>query len=145
MKKLLHWPLCAALLVSGGLLAGCGNAGPANQPPATPAAQAQAAEDSVLARHERLMGQSEQVVELAAKLQATPHPPRPLLARLQAADQAMMDWMHQYQAPDSAAPAPQRLAYLQDQQRRLTAVEQQLASALDSANATLRRAPAAGR
>ncbi|MVN77334.1 hypothetical protein GO988_13445 [Hymenobacter sp. HMF4947] len=143
MKKMLLLPLCAALFASAATLTSCGNGGTTAQAPTTPAAQAKAAEDSVMARHDRLMGQSEQVVELAAKLQATPRPPRPLLAKLQAADQAMMTWMHQYQAPDSAAPAPQRLAYLQDQQQQLAAIEKQLTSALDSAKAAVGRMPAA--
>ena len=142
MKKLLLSPLYAVLFVSGGLLTSCGTGSPATQAPTTPAAQAQAAEDSVMARHDRLMGQSEQVVELAAKLQASAHPPRPLLAKLQAADQAMMTWMHQYQAPDSTAPAPQRLAYLRDQQQQLAAIEKQLTTALDSAKAAVGRVPA---
>ena len=59
---------------------------------------------------------------------------------MQAADRAMMTWMHQYHAPDSLAPAPQRLAYLQDQQKQLGAIETQLKTALDSAQTTLRRA-----
>ena len=74
----------------------------------------------------------------AAKVPAS----APIQAKMQAADRAMMTWMHQYQAPDSTAPAPQRLAYLQDQQKQLSGIEQQLRAVLDSAQATLGRATA---
>lgn len=134
MKKLLPLPLCAALLLAGAALPGCNGPSTATeQAPATPEAQAQAAQDSLMAHHDRLMGRADQLIALAARLQASPQPPRPLLARLQAADDAMMSWMHQYSPPDSTAPAPQRLAYLQNQQRQLATVEKQLTSALDSA------------
>ena len=134
----MRYLLCVPLLAV--LLAGCNPAGSGQaDAPATPEAQAKALEDSVLASHERLMSKADQVVSLAAQLQARPQPPRALLARIQSADQAMMTWMHQYQAPDSAAPAPQRLAYLQDQRRQLATLETDLGTALDSARATLRR------
>lgn len=137
MKYLLCVPLLAALL------AGCSPAGPGQaDTPATPEAQAKVLEDSVLASHERLMSRADQVVALAAQLQARPQPPRALLARIQTTDQAMMTWMHQYQAPDSTAPAPQRLAYLQGQRQQLATLEHDLGTALDSARAVLRR-PAA--
>lgn len=144
MKKLLLLPLGAAFgLLSLGL-PGCGTK-PAATEAATPAAQAIIIEDSLMQRHERAMNQTEQLFELKTKLTTAKTPASaPVLARMQTATQAMMTWMHSYQAPDSTAPAPQRLAYLQDQQHQLTTVEQQLRAALDSANATLRRAtPAA--
>ena len=137
MKKLLLLPLCAALL-----LAGCNGPAATTAAPATPEAQARATQDSLMAHHERLMGQADQLIALAARLQASPTPPRPLLARLQAADNAMMSWMHQYSPPDSAAPAPQRLTYLQAQQRQLAVVEKQLTAALDSATALAAQLPA---
>ncbi|NML64016.1 hypothetical protein HHL22_02245 [Hymenobacter sp. RP-2-7] len=137
MKKLLPLPLCAALL-----LASCNGPAATTAAPTTPEAQAKAAQDSLMAHHDRLMGQADRLIALAARLQASPTPPRPLLARMQAADNAMMSWMHQYSPPDSAAPAPQRLTYLQTQQRQLAGIEQQLTAALDSATAVARQLPA---
>jgi hypothetical protein len=146
MKKLLFWPLGAAFgLLSLGTLPGCGNGNKAaTTEAASPAVQAHALEDSLLAHHEIAMTQTEQLFALKAQLTAAKVPASaPIQAKMQAADRAMMTWMHQYQAPDSTAPAPQRLAYLQDQQKQLTAIEQQLRSTLDSAQATLGRATAA--
>ncbi|MGI4743656.1 MAG: hypothetical protein ACRYG7_51545 [Janthinobacterium lividum] len=143
MKKLLLLPLAAAAgLLSLGL-PGCGtNSQPTTAPTAAaPATQARALEDSLLAHHEVTMGQTEQLFALKAQLTAAKVPARaPVLARMQAADRAMRTWMHQYQAPDSTAPMAQRLAYLQDQRQQIDGIEQQLRVAIDSAQATLRRA-----
>ncbi|MGI4872934.1 MAG: hypothetical protein ACRYFX_17375 [Janthinobacterium lividum] len=143
MKKLLFLPLAAALFASGGLLSGCNPTTSTSQAPATPAEQVKAATDSVLALHERLMPQADEAVALAAKLQATPNPPHALVVKLSAADQAMMTWMHTYQPPDSTAPAPQRLAYLREQQRQLNVIDQQLHASLTAGAAALRQLPAA--
>lgn len=141
-------PLRAALLLAlSAALPGCGGAGPASAPTAaTPAAQAQALEDTLMAHHDRAMNQTEQLFELKARLTAAKASAAtaPVLARMQAADQAMMNWMHHYQAPDSTAPAPQRLTYLQAQRQQLAGVERRLRGALDSARAALHQLPAAG-
>ncbi|GAA4497955.1 hypothetical protein GCM10023172_13840 [Hymenobacter ginsengisoli] len=147
MKKLLLLPLGAAFgLLSLGVLPGCGSrntTASATPEAASPAAQAHALEDSLLAHHELAMQQTERLFALKAQLTAAKVPASaPIQAKMQTADRAMMTWMHQYQAPDSAAPAAQRLAYLQDQQKQLTAIEQQLRTTLDSAQATLGRATA---
>ena len=145
----LSWPLRAAvLLASLAALPSCGGAGTSSTPTAaTPAAQAQALEDTLMAHHDRAMTQTEQLFELKAKLTAAKVPATataPVIAKMQAADQAMMNWMHHYQVPDSTAPASQRLTYLQDQQRQLAGIERRLRGAIDSANATLHQLPAAG-
>ena len=140
-------PLRAACsLVAIALLPGCGGANTSSAPTAaTPATQAQALEDTLMAHHDRAMGQTEQLFELKAKLTAAKAPATaPVLAKMQAAEQGMMNWMHHYQAPDSTAPAAQRLTYLQDQQRQLAGVERRLRGALDSATAALHQLPAAG-
>ena len=138
----------ALLLASIIALPGCGGADTTSAPAAaTPAAQAQALEDTLMAHHDRAMTQTEQLFELKAKLTAGKLPAAtttPIVAKMQAADQAMMNWMHHYQAPDSTAPAAQRLPYLQDQQRQLAGVERRLRGAIDSATATLHQVPAAG-
>lgn len=142
MKKLLFWPLGAAFgLLSLGLLPSCGGTGPSTAEATSPATQARALEDSLMTHHDRAMSQTEQLFELKGRLIAAKTPANaPVIRQMQAADEAMMTWMHHYQAPDSTAPAPQRLTYLQDQQKQLTAIEQQLRTSLDSAQATLRRA-----
>lgn len=144
----LSLPLRAACsLVAFAVLPSCGGAGTSSAPAAaTPAAQAQALEDTLMAHHDRAMNQTEQLFELKAKLTAAKAPTvtTPVIAKMQAADQAMMNWMHHYQAPDSAAPASQRLTYLQDQQRQLAGVERRLRGAIDSANTALHQLPAAG-
>jgi hypothetical protein len=141
-------PLRAAFsLVAFAALPSCGGAGTTSAPTAatTPAAQAQALEDTLMAHHDRAMSQTEQLFELKAKLTAAKAPAAtaPVIAKMQAADQAMMNWMHHYQAPDSTAPASQRLTYLKEQQQQLAGVERRLRGALDSANATLHQLPAA--
>lgn len=143
MKNLLFWPLGAALgILSLGALPGCGDGNKAaTTAGAAPAVQARALEDSLMSHHELAMQQTEQLFALKAQLTAAKVPASaPILAKMQTADRAMMTWMHQYQAPDSLAPAPQRLAYLQDQQKQLSAIEAQLKVTLDSAQATLHRA-----
>ena len=142
----LSLPLRAACsLVAIALLPSCGGASTSSTPTAAaPADQARALEDTLMAHHDRAMSQTEQLFELKAKLTAAKAPAvtTPVIAKMQAADQAMMNWMHHYQAPDSAAPISQRLTYLQDQQRQLAGVERRLRGALDSANATLHQVPA---
>jgi hypothetical protein len=145
----LSLPLRAALLLTTlAALPGCGGADTTSAPAVatTPAAQAQALEDTLMAHHDRSMGQTEQLFELKAKLTAAKAPAAtaPVIAKMQAAEQGMMNWMHHYQAPDSTAPASQRLTYLKEQQQQLAGVERRLRGALDSATATLHQLPAAG-
>jgi hypothetical protein len=141
MKKLLLLPLGAAFGMLSLGLPSCGTKSTATAETSSPAVQAHALEDSLMAHHELAMSQTERLFALKAQLTAAKVPANaPIQAKMQAADHAMMTWMHQYQAPDSTAPAPQRLAYLQDQQKQLTGIEQQLRATLDSAQATLSRA-----
>lgn len=144
----LSLPLRAALLlISIAALPSCGGADTSSAPvAATPATQARALEDSLDARHGRAMNQTMQLYELKAKLAEakTPAATAPIVAKLETANQSMMDWMHHYQAPDSTAPAAQRLTYLQAQAQQLAGVERRLRGAIDSATATLHQLPAAG-
>ncbi|AMR25953.1 hypothetical protein A0257_01795 [Hymenobacter psoromatis] len=144
MKKLLLLPLGAAFgLLSLGL-PGCGsNSKTTTATPETTdfTTQAHALEDTLMSRHDLAMGQAEQLFALKAQLTAAKVPAgAPVLTRMQAADHAMMGWMHQYHAPDSTAPGALRLTYLKDQRQQLGGIEQQLRVAIDSAQATLRRA-----
>ena len=142
MKKLLLLPAGALLgLLSLGL-PGCGTQPTtATTEASAPAGQARALEKTLMDQHERTMGQTEQLFALKAQLTAAKTSANaPVLSQMQTADHAMMEWMHQYQPPDSTAPAPQRLTYLQDQEKQLNGIEQQLRAAIDSAQTALRRA-----
>ncbi|MFD1466987.1 hypothetical protein ACFQ48_02025 [Hymenobacter caeli] len=110
--------------------------------PATPAAQAKAAEDNLMNRHDSVMAQAGRLFELREKIAtAKPANAAPYLRSLQAADGAMMAWMNAYHAPDSTAAAPQRLAYFRQEQAKLDAVEKRLRGTIDSAAALLKQAP----
>ena len=134
---------CRALLPAAGLLAGaCSspNKPSAETGPPTPAA---AAEIAVMARHDSLMAQMDQLYALKAKINAARSPAAgPYLRGLAAADAAMMDWMHQYRAPDTTAAPATRLAYFQQQQQVLAGVRQQFRATIDSASLFIGQHPA---
>ncbi len=110
----------------------------------SPAEAVRAAESRLLDRHDSVMAQAGHLFELRQQITAArPANAAPYLRGLQAADGAMMEWMHAYHAPDSTAPAPQRLAYYQQQQQRLEAVEKRMRGTIDSAAALLKQAPGA--
>ncbi|GAA4349042.1 hypothetical protein GCM10023185_05430 [Hymenobacter saemangeumensis] len=99
-----------------------------------------AAERAVMDRHDSLMVQTGQLFELKEKVkQARPAHAGRYLRGLQAADNAMMNWMHQYRAPDSTMSEAQRLAYFQKQQEILDAVEKQQQGIIDSVHALLQQ------
>ena len=99
-----------------------------------PPSPATAAEMAVMARHDSLMAQTDQLFSLKAEVAAAHSPAAaPYLRGLAAADAAMMDWMHQYRAPDSTAAAATRLAYFQQQQQVLRNVSRQYRATMDSA------------
>lgn len=108
----------------------------------SPAAAAQSAESQLMDRHDAVMAQTGRLFELRQKIAAArPINAAPYLRGLQAADGAMMAWMHTYHAPDSTAPAAQRLAYFQREQAKLDAVEKHMRGTIDSAAALLKQAP----
>ena len=133
VKNTLLAALCA------GAVAACQPS--ANTSAADPVATAQ---NSLMDRHDTLMAHTAHLYELRQQL-ATPAlkaDPRtgPAVRRLLAADAAMMHWMNQYQAPDTTAPAAQRLAYLQTQGQQLAVVEKQMQGTIDSATALVKGA-----
>ncbi len=93
-----------------------------------------AAENELMDRHDAAMQQTGRLFELKHKIGPATPAAAPYLHGLQAADHAMMAWMNRYQ-PDTTAPEAQRLAYLQQQQTALLAVEKQLRGTIDSASA----------
>ena len=108
---------------------------------------ASAAEITVMARHDSLMAKMEQLYSLKAEINAAHSPAAgPYLRGLAAADAAMMDWMHQYRAPDSTdstAVPTARLAYFRQQQQILSGVSRQFRATIDSATLFTRQLPAA--
>ena len=99
-----------------------------------PPSPATAAEMTDMAHHDSLMAQTDQLFSLKAEIAAAHSPAAaPYLRGLAAADAAMMDWMHQYRAPDSTAAAATRLAYFQQQQQVLRNVSRQYRATMDSA------------
>lgn len=111
---------------------------PAEQEQQSPIA---AAEEAVMAQHDSLMAQMDNLMAMREKLKtADQTAAAPYLRGLQAADNAMMSWMHAYQAPDSTAADAQRLAYFQQQQQILAKVAQQQKASLDSAQTFLKQA-----
>jgi hypothetical protein len=137
MKFLVKNSVLAALFSS--ILAGCQPS--ASTPATNPAA---AAETNLMDRHDTLMVRMGRLYELrqqlaAPSLKADPRT-APTVRRLLAADAAMMNWMHQYQAPDTTAAPAQRLAYFQAQSQQLAAVEKQMQGTIDSATALVKGA-----
>jgi len=55
------------------------------------------------------------------------------LGLLQKADEAMMQWMHQYKSPEEKQPHEAAMHYLQDQLQRMEQVKKQMDSTLAAA------------
>jgi len=137
--------LRGALVAFGVLLAACASPDKpiAEQGPPTPAA---AAEMAVMARHDSLMAQTDQLYSLKAQISATHSPAAaPFVRGLLAADAAMMDWMHRYKAPDSTATPAARLAYFEQQQQVLAGVRRQYRATMDSASLFISQHPASSK
>ncbi|GAB3325698.1 hypothetical protein ACFQT0_14360 [Hymenobacter humi] len=131
--------LQALLLALAPALAACPSAAPPRQVP-----PAQAAEKALMARHDSLMAKMDQLYTLKATINKAHSPAAgPYLRGLAAADAAMMDWMHQYRAPDTTAAPAARLAYFQQQQQVLAGVSQQFRATIDSATLFIRQLPTA--
>lgn len=106
---------------------------------------ASAAEMALMAAHDSLMFQTDELMARKAKLSGYhSEAPAPYIHGLAAADNAMMAWMHQYKAPDSTATPEARLAYFRQQQQQLAVVRGMFRSSLDSAAKFQAANPAAG-
>ena len=142
MKSFLKNAVCIA--AAPFLLAACSSP---NQPMSEGAAPspASAAEIALMATHDSLMFQTDELMALKGKLSGYhSEAPAPYIHGLAAADNAMMAWMHQYKAPDSTATPAGRLAYFQQQQQQLAVVRRLFRSSLDSASKFPAQHPAAG-
>ena len=106
---------------------------------------ASAAEMALMATHDSLMFQTDELMAVKGKLAGYhSEAPAPYIHGLAAADNAMMAWMHQYKAPDSTATPEARLTYFQQQQQQLAGVRRLFRSSLDSATQFQAQHPAAG-
>ena len=144
MKSFLKNALRAAVVASVPVLAACSSP---NKPIAEngAASPVSAAEMALMNQHDSLMAQTSQLYELKAKLSGYhSEAPAPYIHGLLAADKAMMSWMHQYKAPDTTVAPATRLAYFQQQQQVLDAVQRQYKATIDSATRFQAEHPAAG-
>lgn len=104
-----------------------------------------AAEMALMSKHDSLMAQTDQLYKLKGKLSGYhTEAAAPYIHGLEAADAAMMSWMHQYKASDSTATPEARLKYFQEQQQVLNSVQRQYRSSLDSAARFTTQHPPAG-
>ncbi|WP_157541610.1 hypothetical protein [Hymenobacter aerophilus] len=110
--------------------------------------QLAAAEQTVLARHDTLMAQMDQLYELRQQLAKAP-PAADTVAVGQArralvgAENGMMDWMHRYRRPADTVADARRLAYYARQQERIDSVGRLFESSQAAARQLLGTAPAA--
>ncbi|SNR58427.1 hypothetical protein SAMN06269173_104119 [Hymenobacter mucosus] len=136
VSRLLFLPLAAVLLAS--TLPGCLSLQSEEQ-------KAEAAEKALLARHDELMAQMDQVYALRQQLQKTPGADTVAAGRhrraLVAANAGMLDWMHQYRKPADSVTVDRRLAYYAAQQQRIDSVGHLFRTSLDSARRLLEAAP----
>ena len=142
MKSTLRNALCA--VGAPFLLAACSSPSQPISEGAAPS-PASAAEMALMASHDSLMFQTDELMTLKGKLSGYhSEAPAPYIHGLAAADNAMMAWMHQYKAPDSTATPAARLAYFQEQQQVLAGVRRRFRSSLDSATKFQAQHPATG-
>ncbi|MBX0289323.1 hypothetical protein K3G63_02675 [Hymenobacter sp. HSC-4F20] len=109
--------------------------------------KAEDAEKAVLARHDELMAQMDQLYELRQQLQKAPVPDTATVGRqvraLRAAEAGMLFWMHHYRRPHDTVAVERRLAYFSLQQQRMDSVGRLFHASQDSARRLLTRASAA--
>ncbi|TPE41042.1 hypothetical protein [Pontibacter mangrovi] len=110
-----------------------------------------ALQDKVMAVHDEAMARMDDTHKLRRALRslqdslqtaqadtATLQPLAQELSGLEKADEAMMAWMHQYQAPDSLEHE-QAMDYLQDQLQKIERVQTLMDSTLEAAQSTLNK------
>ncbi|WP_303311719.1 hypothetical protein [Hymenobacter sp. BT730] len=125
-------PLFLALL-----LAAC-------SPSADAPAQEAAAEKRVLAVHDSLMAQMDQLYTRRQELQKVTTLDTAIAGRqkkaLLAAEAAMMNWMHQYRRPADTVGHLPKMVYYTVQQHKIDSVAHLMHASLDSADILLRQA-----
>jgi hypothetical protein len=103
--------------------------------------QAEAAEKAVMAKHDELMAQMDQLYSLRQQLQRTASLDTVEAGRrrnsLLRADAAMMGWMHQYRRPADTVAHEQVMAYFAAQEHKIDSVGRLMRGSIDSAKAVL--------
>jgi hypothetical protein len=106
----------------------------------------EAAEKAMLAKHDELMAQMDQLTVLRQQLQKAPTPDTVAAGRqrraLLAADAAMMNWMHRYRKPADTVAVARRLDYYAGQQKKIDSVAGLFRTSIDSARLLLQTAGA---
>lgn len=104
--------------------------------------QAEAAEKTMMVKHDELMAQMDQLYTLRQQLQRTATPDTLEAGRrrrsLLRADAAMMGWMHQYRRPADTVAHEQVMAYFAAQENKIDSVGRLMRGSIDSAQALLR-------
>ncbi|WP_084447204.1 hypothetical protein [Hymenobacter roseosalivarius] len=103
--------------------------------------QAEAAEKAVMAKHDELMAQMDQLYMLRQQLQRATLPDTTEAGRrrrsLLRADAAMMGWMHQYRRPADTVAHEQVMAYFATQEHKIDSVGRLMQNSIDSARLVL--------
>ena len=105
------------------------------------------AEKTVLAHHDSLMAQMDQLYELRQQLATLPAADTGAVGQarraLVGAENGMMDWMHRYRRPLDTVAAARQLAYYARQQERIDSVGRLFAGSQAAARQVLPSAAAA--
>ncbi|SDX61605.1 hypothetical protein [Hymenobacter psychrophilus] len=125
------------------LLAGCQPSSSSQPEAGLPVAEA---EKTVLARHDSLMAQMDQLYELRQQLAKAPATDTVAIGQarraLVGAENGMMDWMHRYSRPADTVADARRLAYYAMQQERIDSVGRLFDSSQAAAHQLLKAASA---
>ncbi|RSK33223.1 hypothetical protein [Hymenobacter metallilatus] len=107
--------------------------------------KAEAAEKALLARHDELMAQMDQLYGLRQQLQTIPDTVAAGRQRraLLGAEAGMLFWMHHYRKPADTVAVEQRLAYYAAQQQRMDSVGVLFRTSQDSARLLVEASSAA--
>jgi len=102
----------------------------------------------VMVIHDRVMPKTGTIFKLRKKLmeleQATADSiaakeMRDAAFALEEADDAMMDWMHKYTAPDESLPFEERKAHYKNEEKKILDVEEMTNSSIGKANALIEK------
>ncbi|QDA61698.1 hypothetical protein [Hymenobacter jejuensis] len=101
------------------------------------------AEKSVLAKHDELMAQMDQLYTLRQQLQKAPVSYMAVVSQrrrsLLAADAAMMGWMHQYRKPADTVAHESKMKYFEAQRTKIDSVARVMRGSIDSAQLVLKQ------
>lgn len=100
-------------------------------------------EEEVIAIHDEVMPKMTDIHQLKKGLQSKLSPEVDsnrllnLILELEQADEAMMSWMDQYDAPDLTQPKEQNMLYLNQQKEKMIEVKNKMLTAITAAQSEL--------